>query len=344
MHCFVPIAGMFNMMAMYVHVGFCFSVHVLHLSESYLVFKDIKMQDRSYIFILWAVNVMEFAVNISYCFPDQIPSKYFIIPMLVTEISAQLLSSLKLKPLHNPHHHATTTSSATATITSHDAPAESQNWYTSIQTTLTSRISIAVLCASTVGTSIGFHQHEFALFISGLSVLFSIILLHFHRHTADYHDALTRWSMMIVPIAMTTFAWLGDLAIVPRYIVAILVLTSSLPLVVLILLKFHRIMGNHYTFQMSLIGGLVYILSVILHAVHFHDPRYHRAATVCTVSFVMAIMLTDMKLVKGKRVHVMNLSESKNSINQSAVSNPSHPSSSHVDFSTPVVHNGPEKL
>lgn len=95
-HCFVPIAGMFQPIAMYIHVGICFFVHVFHLGECYLVFNDIKMHDINYMIILWAVNIMEFIVNLAYCFPNIVSNEMFVVPLVIVEISAQLLASLKL--------------------------------------------------------------------------------------------------------------------------------------------------------------------------------------------------------------------------------------------------------
>jgi hypothetical protein len=319
MHCFVPIVGTFFPVAMYVHVGICFSVHVLHLGQCYQVFNDIHMKDTSYLVILWAVNIMEFVVNLAYCFPTVISNRMFVVPLVVVEISASLLSSLKLKSINQPkshHHHYASTPQIDPSV-----PTEQQqqqpptiSLWEQIQHVITSRIVVCFLCASVSALLLAFNSYRFGIFMTGYSLLLTLNLLHFHHHTVTYHPQAFRMIAPVTPSLLIPIAWLGVFRIIPQFVTAILLIVCSLPLITLNILKLHCIMGYHYSFFVSLFGICIYLVALILYGASFSRIRILKAFMVCSIIYAMAMILTDLKLVKG-RVHVNNLSESKHSDN-----------------------------
>lgn len=103
-HTLVPVFGIFYPVAMYGHIAFCFLVHVLHLTECYIVFSDMKITDAYYITILITVNLLEFGANFAYMFP-QVISDQHMVPILVSvEMMALLISILKVRRHESGYH------------------------------------------------------------------------------------------------------------------------------------------------------------------------------------------------------------------------------------------------
>jgi hypothetical protein len=96
-HTFVPVFGIFYPVAMYGHIAFCFLVHILHLTECYIVFADMKVTDPYYIGILLTVNLLEFGANFAFMFPQAISDAHMVPILLCVEIMALLISILKVR-------------------------------------------------------------------------------------------------------------------------------------------------------------------------------------------------------------------------------------------------------
>ena len=96
-HAFVPIVGHFFKIAMYCHLGICFCVHILHLAQCYLVFKDITFKDEEFITILWAVNIVEMIANVAFVLDDVFSEQHFIACSLAVQAMALLIVNLHLK-------------------------------------------------------------------------------------------------------------------------------------------------------------------------------------------------------------------------------------------------------
>jgi hypothetical protein len=96
-HAFVPVIGLFYSIFMFVHVGFCFTVHILHMADCYMIFKDLKVSDTGYIVILISVNIMEFITNLAYMFPSVVSDRGMVLIFLSVQLMALLLSVLKVK-------------------------------------------------------------------------------------------------------------------------------------------------------------------------------------------------------------------------------------------------------
>ncbi len=100
-HVLIPIiATAFQLhTAMYAHLGVCFIVHVLHLSQCAYVFQDITFKDEEFILILWAVNICEMIVNIVYVFDHIFPrDEYYIACAVAVQAMALMIVNLHLKP------------------------------------------------------------------------------------------------------------------------------------------------------------------------------------------------------------------------------------------------------
>jgi hypothetical protein len=303
-HAFVPLVGIFFPIAMFVHVGICFTVHILHVGQSYQVFTDIKMRDTNYIIILLAVNVMEFFVNLAYCLPNVISNRMFVVPLVVVEMSALLLSSLRLKSAR---------SSVQAYEQVNQVPVEVIPFHRRVQMVVTSRIMVCIICAGTAGLLLAFNTYSFGIFMTGYPFLLLLNLLHFHDHTVTLHPQAFRLIGPISPFLLLTIAWLGVSHLIPQSITAILLIALSLPILTLNILKLHCIMGFHYSFLVALFGVAIYLVTLILYGLSLSNHRILKAFMVCAIVYTMAMMLTDLKLVKGRRVHVVGITESKNS-------------------------------
>jgi hypothetical protein len=283
------------------------------------------MKDTPYLVILWAVNLMEFAVNLAYCFPTIVSNRMFVIPLVVVEISALLLSSLKLKSVKPPttvhhHEHHPTPSPQIDPATAEPTISIPEQ----IQRIATSRIAVCFLCASTSALLLAFNSYRFGIFMTGYSLLLLLTLLHFHHHTVTYHALAFRTLAPLTPCLLIPIAWLGVFQVIPQFVTAILLIVCSLPLISLTIMKLHCMMGYHYSFFVSLFGIVIFLVSLILYGVSLRKTRILKAFQVCSIIFAMAMIMTDLRLVRGKRIHVNNLSESKFSDN---------PSSSHLDTS-----------
>jgi hypothetical protein len=95
-HSFVPVVGLFYSSFMYVHVGFCFTVHILHMIDCYMIFNHLSARDNGYIFILVLVNLMEFVANLTYMFPNTVSDRGMVLIFISVQLMALLLSVLKV--------------------------------------------------------------------------------------------------------------------------------------------------------------------------------------------------------------------------------------------------------
>ncbi len=99
-HAIIPIIGtsLHIHIAMYIHLGFCFLVHIFHLSQCAYVFQDITFKDEEFILILWVVNIGEMIVNIVYVFANIFTSDvHYIACSLAVQSMALMIVNLHLK-------------------------------------------------------------------------------------------------------------------------------------------------------------------------------------------------------------------------------------------------------
>jgi hypothetical protein len=306
MHAFVPLIGIVIPIAMFVHVGICFMVHVLHLGQSYQVFNDIGMNDSGYLVVLWAVNVMEFAVNLAYCFPHIISNHMFVVFIVVVEMSALLLSSLKLKSVHSsPSPYLQPSPVDTGTVTLGNK----------VRAIATSRIMVCIVCAGTAGLLLAFNSYNFGIFMTGYAFVLLLNLLHLHEHTVTFHPRAVQVIGPLCPSLLIAIAWLSISHTIPPYIAAILLIIVSLPLHILNLSKLHCIIGFHYSFYVAFFGVLAYFVTLILYGLALHNHRIFEAFMASSILYSMTMMLTDLKVRKGRRVYANGISESKNPSN-----------------------------
>jgi hypothetical protein len=101
-HAIVPIVGHYIQTAMFVHLGICFVVHILHLTECYMVFKDITFKDEEFIKILWAVNIGEMIVNIVFVFDKIFSQDHYIACSLAVQTMGLMIVNLNLKAEASP--------------------------------------------------------------------------------------------------------------------------------------------------------------------------------------------------------------------------------------------------
>lgn len=334
LHTIVPLISLKYSLVMYIHIGICFIVHILHLSQCYLIFYDIKMKDTYYIIILWAVNIMEFFVNLTFCFPEVIPNKLFVVPLVVVEISALLLSQLKLKSIHQSNYHNTNTSATTTTTTTNTTTnysgvsrggrenelsngQQSSTIFQKIQSIMTSRIMIAILCTTISGSLIAFKNYNFQIFMTGFTILLIVNFSHLHNHTITVYPVGVTYIGIFTFFSLILINWLFFIFL-PSYksLAALLLLICSLPILSMNLIKYYYIMGYHYLFYMTCFGISVYILTIILYGLHLtkdNNIYFFEGFMVSSVIYSMAMILTDYKIVRGKRIHVNGISESKHS-------------------------------
>jgi hypothetical protein len=95
-HSFIPVVGLFYSSFMYVHVGFCFTVHILHMIDCYMIFNHLSARDNGYIFILVLVNLMEFVANLTYMLPNSVSDRGMVLIFISVQLMALLLSVLKV--------------------------------------------------------------------------------------------------------------------------------------------------------------------------------------------------------------------------------------------------------
>jgi hypothetical protein len=234
-----------------------------------------------------------------------ISNRMFVVPLVVVEMSALLLSSLRLKSVHSSTH--------SHLPASQEAAVEEIPLTKRVEAVLTSRIMVCLICTGTAGLLLAFNTYSFGIFMTGYPSLLLLNLLHFHNHTVTLHPQAFHAIGPLSPVLLLTIAWLGVSQIIPESITAVLLIVLSLPILTLNLLKLHCIMGFHYTFFVALFGVAVYLATLILYGLSLSNHRVVKALMVCSIVYTMAMMLTDLRLVKGRRVHVVGLTESKHS-------------------------------
>lgn len=176
---------------------------------------------------------------------------------------------------------------------------------------VTSRIAVCLLCAVTSALLLAFNSYNFGIFMTGYTLLLILNLLHFHDHTVTYHPQAFRIVGILTPFLLIPIAWLSVTRIIPEYMASIILILASTPLITLNIMKLYCIMGLHYSFLVALFGILIYVTSLIIYGLSLPNIRIFKSLMVCSILYSMTMMLTDMKLIKGKRVHVVNISESK---------------------------------
>ena len=354
LHAFIPIISIFYSIVMYYHVGICFCVHVLHLSQCYQVFYDIKMKDRSYIIILWCVNIMEFFVNLAYCFPNIISNKLFVVPLVVVEICALLLSSLRLKSIHQSNYHPNssnvneqqqgignsnaTTNTSTKTTNSgmsnggisgisgvsrgEEVANQSPSLLKQLQLLFTSRILLMFLCSIISGLLLGFKRYNFQIFITGYTILLLINLIHLHSYTPTIYSKSTIFFGHISFIFLILITWFFYFYL-SQYqpLEALLLFITSIPILSINLTKFYLLMGFHYTFYMSSFSLLIYISTLALYGLNLTHSKNIYIFEVLMISSIvcsMGMILTDYKLVRNRKIFATNLNDSESNNHNSS--------------------------
>ncbi len=328
MHTLVPVVGMFYPIAMFVHLGICFVVHILHLLQCYQVFTDIHMNDTQYILILWMVNIFEFAVNFSYCFPTVISDSNFVAVLIGVEISALLISSLKLKG-SSSH---ISVSGPGLSDRSNSQSGSSRNLDTGdeeigisakrsrlpsilvnmndVANVLSSRLFVMFLAQVTVVLLLALRNVEYSIFITGMAAFLAVDLIKFHNKCpipCSYMIAL----VSCTSAAMVLLAWLfcaGVVALLPA-VVAIIVVST--PAIVLLLWTVAEALGNHYSLHVVSVATIAYYTANIYYVASGASERSSGDQVLETLMCcaVAGVMLFSISAVPKTRIAFSSASE-----------------------------------
>jgi hypothetical protein len=287
-HAFVPVIGLFYEVAMLVHIGLCFCVHVLHLLQCYQVFNDMKMKDNQYIFILWYVNIAEFAVNLAFALPF-ISDDVFVVFLVVVETSALLISSLKLS----------------AKGTSGFNASNSSDMLEKGVTFATSRVFLLFWSCIMVAFVTAYNKHSYIFFVIGSLGLSLIAYSKFQERTRSLPTGtfalLFGCTVMTVPV----LAALTSTGVLDRSVGVILVFLCSCPLLAMMLYTGQIVLGNHFSWHVGIVFLLLLMASHILYAILSNDIPILMEC--CTIATGMIFCLLDNRERKVVRKEITAL-------------------------------------
>jgi hypothetical protein len=227
LHVVVPIIGTYFEVAMYVHLGICFMVHVLHLAQCYIVLRDISYKDNEFMAILLIVNLAEMVVNLVFVFRDLFSEDVYIACSLAVQVMSLMIVNLRLQAEDNSNENSLTTSARSMDLSMKFSASRSAKFFHRVDQQLMSRTTLMAMGSVVVMLMKLLPVQRYLIFMVALSLIMRLTVRKVSGACNVYAiNELLDKALLLAPVVMVGFAVLSYVHVVDHITGTVLTIMS----------------------------------------------------------------------------------------------------------------------